>query len=284
MLTTIRVTATERAAAGLHEDHLATALRAMREDGVLVLEDAVDPSHVAALRQRMLADIPAVRARSDAPFNWNTGNLQQSPPRELGLLFRDVLCNDQAVAITSALMPAPRNCYYSGNTALPSTQRQPVHGDGGQLWHACSDHPPYAVVVNLLLQDTDAGNGATEIWPGSHHLPGVIACGGDILVPQTALEARRAVRPPLQPTLRCGSLVLRDLRLWHAGMPNHSQVPRLMIAMIHNAGWMPVWQRPQLPALARELLAHSQLAQEAEWLDEAIDHTRLDQAYAFAGT
>jgi hypothetical protein len=38
-----------------------------------------------------------------------------------------------------------------------------------------------------------------------------------------------------------GSLLIRDIRLWHRGMPNRSDRVRHMLAMIHNVGWL---QRP----------------------------------------
>jgi ectoine hydroxylase-related dioxygenase (phytanoyl-CoA dioxygenase family) len=39
------------------------------------------------------------------------------------------------------------------------------------------------------------------------------------------------VRAPCQPVVKKGSVVVRDLRLWHGGCPNLSEVPRVMLAM-----------------------------------------------------
>jgi len=38
--------------------------------------------------------------------------------------------------------------------------------------------------------------------------------------------------------MKRGGILIRDLRLWHAGMPNQTEQPRPMIAMIHYARWM----------------------------------------------
>jgi ectoine hydroxylase-related dioxygenase (phytanoyl-CoA dioxygenase family) len=38
-------------------------------------------------------------------------------------------------------------------------------------------------------------------------------------------------RPPCQPVVPKGSLVIRDLRLWHAGVGNQTEIPRVMLAM-----------------------------------------------------
>jgi hypothetical protein len=37
---------------------------------------------------------------------------------------------------------------------------------------------------------------------------------------------------------RKGSILLRDMRMWHRGVPNHANVIRHMIAMVHNIKWM----------------------------------------------
>jgi hypothetical protein len=67
------------------------------------------------------------------------------------------------------------------------------------------------------------------------------------------MEKRREVSPPFQPVVPrgmytssiialqstltvwfVGSIILRDLRLWHAGMPNRTDNPRVMLAQIRE--------------------------------------------------
>ena len=45
------------------------------------------------------------------------------------------------------------------------------------------------------------------------------------------VEARRKIRPPVQPVCEKGDIMLRDLRTWHAGMPNESEDYRIMLAL-----------------------------------------------------
>jgi ectoine hydroxylase-related dioxygenase (phytanoyl-CoA dioxygenase family) len=80
-------------------------------------------------------------------------------------------------------------------------------------------------------------NGSTEIWLGTHSatsiadqegLHGERASG---CIKKSLLERRRRERGPSQPVVRKGSVVVRDLRLWHGGMPNLGDVPRVMLAM-----------------------------------------------------
>jgi ectoine hydroxylase-related dioxygenase (phytanoyl-CoA dioxygenase family) len=281
VIVTIPVTAEERRTGAFAPAKADAAADALREDGLVILADAVDPAHVAALRERLARDLPRVLARRDAPFNFNAGNVQQSPPRDRELLFRDVLVNEQAIAVTSRTIPDPTSTFYSGNTALPSTQRQPVHADGGHLW---ADHlaPPCTIILNLPLVDMSAANGATELWPGTHRLLGV-GRGADLTVPTTLLERRRMIRPPVQPHVAAGSLLLRDHRLWHAGMPNRTATPRPMLAMIHSAGWLHVHEPAVFRSETRDFFAHPLLRTRFSFQD-AVDHIALDRAYGFSPT
>ena len=259
----------------------AAAIAALRNDGVVVLRDAVDLTHIAILRDHMFADLPRVMKRADRPFNFSSDNVQQSPSRERRYLFRDVLLNEHVIAVTSAMLPGVTNTFYSGNTALPGTMRQPVHGDSGHLW-IDTVVPAHGIIVNIPLVDMHVTNGVTELWPGSHLIPYTMT-GKDIKVDPALIERQRAVRPPEQPDVPAGSIILRDMRLWHAGMPNLSTTPRPMIAMIHNVGWLPAWEKPQFRADTRDFFDHPLLTTAATWVED-VDHTALDHAYEFAET
>lgn len=118
----------------------------------------------------------------------------------------------------------------------PPPQRQPVHSD------ADFAHPshPFALVVNVPLVTCRPANGATEVWLGTHtgaewsgvHVQegahGERASGR---IREEVLARREKVRGPSQPVVGKGSVVIRDLRLWHAGMPNSGQEARVMLAM-----------------------------------------------------
>ncbi|KAI5861610.1 hypothetical protein GGS23DRAFT_575870 [Durotheca rogersii] len=167
-----------------------------------------------------------------------------------------------ATQVTSGVLgPRPLWTFCSANTAVAGAgaARQPVHSDAD---FAHPDHA-FALVVNVPLVATAAANGATELWLGTHTAAG----GGGVAAQEGAhgertsgrireaqLAARRAARPPCQPPLAKGSLVVRDLRLWHAGMPNRGEPPRVMLAMIHFAPWYRSRMRLQLADDVRPLL------------------------------
>lgn len=134
----------EAAGGQMRPEHVEAAVEAVENDGFVVLNAVVDTEHLDILLARMLEDLPALVAREDAPFNWNSGNVQQDPPPFPPYLFEDVLLNKMVLAVTSAILGrGVKNTLYSGNTALPGDSRQPVHADIGHLWPRLEvAHPP----------------------------------------------------------------------------------------------------------------------------------------------
>lgn len=281
---TIDPTESELATGELSAEHRRIAIEALRTDGLVVLNDVVSHDHLDVLHERLIADVAALRARADVPYNWNAGNLQQDPPPFPPYLFADVLLNPYAIAVTSAVLgPGLKNVMYGGNTALPGDQRQPVHADVGHLWPLQTlevAHPAAQLVVNVATVDVSAANGATELWPGTHRELGV-GSGDDIKIDPDALEARRAVSPPFQPTLRRGSMLIRDIRLWHAGMPNRTEEPRPMLAMIHTSAWLATGTPLTFPRGTESFFDHPVLTTAARFVDEPIDHIGSPHGFEF---
>lgn len=281
-MTTVEITPDEVANRTMMPEHVQTAVDAIRRDGLVVLKDVVDPAHLDILQERMLEDLTDLRERKDAPYNWNTGNVQQDPPPFPPYLFPDVLLNDMVVAVTEAVLgKGVKNFFYSGNTAVTSDQRQPVHADTGQLWPDLEvAHPAVQLVVNVPLVDVSPENGSTEIWPGTH-LDTTVSMATDIKVPLDVLERRRAEVPPFQPVMTQGSILIRDIRLWHAGMPNRTAAPRPMIAMIHAPQWLNTGNPLRFPKGTEDFFKHSRLRTCARFVDGPIDHINAPQAYEY---
>jgi ectoine hydroxylase-related dioxygenase (phytanoyl-CoA dioxygenase family) len=111
----------------------------------------------------------------------------------------------------------------------------------------CSDAQcPYYIIANVPLVDFSPQNGSTEFWLGSHQSttgaeqefrPSGHPLGPyDTFIKEEFVEARRKVRPPIQTVLSRGDITLRDLRLYHAGMPNPSDGHRIMLALGYQVG------------------------------------------------
>jgi hypothetical protein len=118
MISQINVGHSEVEDGTLSSDHLEEAVASLRRDGAVVLNDVIDPAHVAALRERMLADLPRILARADAPFNFNRGNVQQDPP--------PFPCSaPESRTVITAATPRCR--------AAPSSRRIPTWGSSGLI-------------------------------------------------------------------------------------------------------------------------------------------------------
>lgn len=176
-----------------------------------------------------------------------------------------------------------KNAFYSGNTCLPNTTQQPLHVDAGQLWPNLKvATPAYGLVVNVPVVDATSANGSTELWPGTHLDTTRALNDGDIKLPPTIEERLRAECKPLQPNVPAGSVLIRDMRLWHRGMPNLTDQPRPMIAMIHWTHWWHTKKPLLFPKGTEELFADSTLETVAEFVDGPIDYISRNRKYDYS--
>ncbi len=283
MTIALNFTPEEKRSGKMTAEKLQEARSALHQDGFVVLNDVVDLTHLATLREKMQEDLATILAREDAPFNFNAGNVQQDPPPFPPYLFRDVLLNDLVIQVTKAMLGSGlKNNFYSGNTALPGERMQPVHPDVPQLWPDLETATPsFGFVVNIPVVDMTPENGSTELWPGTHHDTTLSDVRGDIKVPEEALERQRSARPPVQPSLRCGGVLIRDIRLWHRGMPNRTPTPRPMIAMIHWIRWWNDHERIRFPKDTEAFFQHPDLKTNALFVEGPIDYLHHNAAYDF---
>ena len=279
----VNITSAELQSGQISAEHLKTATNALREDGYVILKDIIETAHLDLLRTKMLEDVAPILAREDAPFNFVSGNVQQDPPPFPPYLFRDVLVNEMVIAVTKEILGrGMKNAFYSGNTNLPGSSEQPVHTDSGNLWaNLDHPHPAYAFVVNIPVVSMDEVNGSPEIWPGTHLDKTIHIHMESIKIPQELLDQRRLICPPLQPKVYLGSVLIRDIRLWHRGMKNHSDQPRPMIALIHHPYWWPLGSVMPFAAGSEELLSHPDLKTNAVFVDGPIDYLHHNAAYDY---
>lgn len=243
----------EKTAQAYDPENLQSALEGLHQDGLLVLKSVVDVAHVDKLRDAMSAETQTTLQERAGLFNQgvNSNILQCPPVGNEDCLFEDVYFNPYVIQIANAYLGSkPIWNFTTGNNALAGTAglRQPVHKD--ITFH----HPtaPFYVIANIVLSDFSEANGATEFWLGSHshttsadqvpcteetkvrkQVPGDPSCN----VKPEIVEQRRQVRPPIQAGCRKGDIMIRDLRTWHAGMPNNSEQDRIMVAIGYQAPW-----------------------------------------------
>jgi hypothetical protein len=87
-------------------------------------------------------------------------------------------------------------------------------------------------VVNIPLIPFTLENGATEVWPGTHWI--VDDCEAD----GAKLEERACFFPSQRTVLPVGAIVVRDLRMWHRGVPNPGTELRTMMAIVYQRAFV----------------------------------------------
>ncbi|GAA5857613.1 hypothetical protein JCM8547_004296 [Rhodosporidiobolus lusitaniae] len=254
----------EKAAGKWSRANMQRAMELLHRDGLLACSNLVDPSHVRQLRESMLATAAETKAKRTSKISqFNHGvptNFLMSPP-VLELPFEDVFANPFIVQIVEAYLgPSPMLALLTGNCAIANTKdRQPVHKDAPWL------HPnaPYMLNTNLTLCDFTPENGSTEFWLGSHtcttgadqQWPSPSAKTPICDVNQDAIDRRMKERPGAQVNVPEGTVLFRDMRTWHAGMPNYTNEDRIMTAVEYSSSWFPPPERKQeAPESARPLL------------------------------
>ncbi|KAK0658243.1 Kanamycin B dioxygenase [Lasiodiplodia hormozganensis] len=264
---------------------LQRALSALHSDGLVALSNAVSPAHLSALNARMQQDAARLLAQPRGSVHSNfgaaTGNIQQEPPTTPALVFSDVVANPFATQITECVLgPRPVLRFYSANTAAKAEARQPVHVD-----LEFADYPrdlAFGYCINAYLDDVGLENGATEVWLGSH-LVGMMENRECVdVIDERLVEERRKVRPPVRTCLPKGALVIRDFRLWHAGMPNLTDVPRLMLVTIHFAKWWRSKLKIKLEEGSKGKIEWGGLEPAVEWVESGYDYLKGAHDFTFA--
>ncbi len=147
----------------------------------------------------------------------------------------EIFANKHAAHVMSYILgPQPEVHFIRSNTLLKNDDRQRVHSD------MRFEHPthPFAITQNVCLCDCGPENGMTELWLGTQNTGAEVRPQlGEPFIADTAVEERRKIRPPMYPRVKKGSILIRDLRLWHAGMPNPSDEARILLTMNYYAGW-----------------------------------------------
>ena len=101
--------------------------------------------------------------------------------------------------------------------------------------------PAHGLIINVPLVDVEiAQRQRPNSGPAAIASPwGVAARARSKLIERRCSRASVPARRRRQLGLAAGSVLVRDCRLWHAGMPNRTSEARTMLAMVH---WAPWWR------------------------------------------
>jgi ectoine hydroxylase-related dioxygenase (phytanoyl-CoA dioxygenase family) len=246
---TMQLSAAERTQGRLNDDTLAEALRTVRDTGLVVLDNVYDRGWVDALfaaYNEALEQHIAARGGMEGINAKSFGRNHIGMHLPLVTPFSDpqIVANPIAVQVMQRLIGDDLQCsFYHSNTAYPGSGYQPIHRDWPPLFGSelGVPHPPVALVLNIPLCDFSEENGSTEVWPGTHLLVDATPNEGK------QLEARVATLPSIRTNVKAGSIIVRDLRTWHRGVPNRSDRARAMLAIVYQRSWLAVSKLLDIP-------------------------------------
>jgi ectoine hydroxylase-related dioxygenase (phytanoyl-CoA dioxygenase family) len=263
-MTTLHITADDRARGSLPAADVERAVDAFRDAGYVVLEDCLSLPTVDELRgayMRALRDkIDRLQIAPVSPDDRGVGNdsvrIDFRPeggnhdlnrwnmhlPSRLPFLVTDVVANPLAVPIVDALLGA--DCVLpiiASDTPLPRSGFQNIHQDASA----------FRVTVNIPLVDFHEDNAPIEVWPRTHRPEPQDPSGRSSPTPlgisEGDLSRIRASVPSERLLLRAGSFLIRDQRLVHRGTANRSTEPRPMLSLLY----FPAPEGVPHPALSR---------------------------------
>jgi hypothetical protein len=232
----MRITESELLAGALSPETLSLSLRTFRDVGYLVLENAYEHAFIDSVRdaysialEKYLDSKGGLDALDGKTFG--KGHIGFFPALFGPMADTRLAAHPIAVQLMRELLGKNFQCaFYHTNTAMPGSGVQPIHRDCQPLFgtELQAHHPVATLVLNVPLCDFTLENGSTEVWPGTHLI--VDSSPEE----KNQLDARAAELPSARTNVPVGSLILRDMRLWHRGMPNHSDASRTMFAIVYE--------------------------------------------------
>jgi hypothetical protein len=170
---TVTVTAEERRDGTLAPETLAAALTALRRDGIVNIGSCIEPAHVDALRDKLLADmvsdeqpaqlkrlargLPVGGGAAVDPFKRNPF-MSLRPPPFAPHLFRDIIYNEQALAVSCEYLGdgrRPTLTTYGANSSYPGIAQQGTHRDAADDPDPTLGNSPGALASNHAVVAPD---------------------------------------------------------------------------------------------------------------------------------
>lgn len=212
-------------------DHASAVKQAgaiLRREGVVVLDDLINPALLDECRREIIERYPDYDVRDVER------DLGSFPARYTMPLVIDGVLADRAIFAPPAIMDicadllGPKTILEALGllVSLPGAPNQGQHFDGLLFEENNLDRmlPPVAISISRPLVRLDETTGTTAFWRRSHR------------------EPLRPGPPDFAPALSVGSAVIWDFRTVHSGRGNQGGQPRPIIFSVHSRDW---WQEPK---------------------------------------
>jgi hypothetical protein len=194
------------------------------EDGFVVIKNIVPRDKLAALHAQIASEFKR-QTRSGELFQGGgqvSGHLNCYPGEAARFAYQ-ALVDSGVRDLIQALSPRPlREPFVGCNFNMPGSHAQQYHMD--------RTYTNEFMIANISVVDTDLVNGATDVVPGTHRR---FYKYWQFVVGGKARQHQRLIS-------EAGDVVVRVSNLWHRGMPNHTSVPRPMLAFSWEDGGSPL--------------------------------------------
>ena len=238
------------------------AIQQVRANGYVVFGSVLEKNLVDTLRSCLMELLSKYTAKTDS--NRGKNRYQMHLPFSRPFTNPQIITNPIALLVIDAIIGSDCICHYlASDTPLPKSEYQHVHSDIHRLFPSRETTPPYSVSMNIPLVDFTRENGAMEIWPGGTHL---MPNGIDMSQLSKTMHSELVLMP-------AGSLLIRDMRMWHRGTPNRSNAARPNMAFIFSRYWFKTSYPPigisqetykSLSDRAKQLFRHEQIGDRSD--------------------
>lgn len=199
----------------LPPEELREARRSLLENGYVAFRNVVSKEKLSDLRTRIMDEYERAKGTGGLFSGGGaiSGHLNCFPGEESRFVYEAVEEHGIVDLIQSVSPQSIEPLHVGCNLNLPNSVPQHYHIDG-----------PFATsffVVNIAVVDTDLVNGAIDVLPGTHKT----------FYKYWRFALERKYRLTTRLPLRQGDVLVRLSTVWHRGMPNHSSIPRPMVAL-----------------------------------------------------
>ena len=234
----LRLSPRERSSGRLDAETVERACRHIALNGFVVLENAIATDIVDKVHDdwRELANHLLLNDRgktSVGTTEFRKNRIRMDIPFRRPYTDAQFIANPFVVPIVERILGEDcRLFYYSADAPMPGSDYQVVHADYAPFFPESDVVLPTAgLAVNFPLVDVTENNGPMEAWPNTHKMSEKAFAAKPELQ-----EAARHVTPARMLTPR-GSVLIRDVRMWHRGTPNHSNQMRPNLALVYGRSW-----------------------------------------------
>ena len=233
MINPVQIRSDERSSCLLKDSTLDTTIETFNKSGFVILDNVLPGSLISALRIEVNKELSKKYCGKSDKTKHKMGHGGIIAPLRPPFIDPSIIENPLVLQILERLFGKYfYGCFpYGCNTAFPGSAAQNIHRDCGHLFPELHvKTPPVLIVVNISLDKFTDANGATEIWPGSHQemMDETHEIETLRVNPGRALE-----RDSVRTLMSSGSIVLRDMRTWHRGMPNFTNKSRTMLSLVY---------------------------------------------------